>query len=108
MPSHRDLIDRFLHARRHHAHGPQYDYFDHEDCVGWTRLGDAEHPRPLAVLMSDGPAGSKWMEVGRRDTTFVDVTGHVPAAVRTNADGWAEFRCNGGSVSVWVAESAVP
>jgi alpha-amylase len=104
MASHRFLIDKFLHARRYHAHGPQYDYFDHENCIGWTRLGDAAHPRAMAVLMSDGPAGNKWMEVGRRDAAFVDITGHVPEPVRTNADGWGEFRCNGGSVSVWVQE----
>jgi len=104
MPSHRFLIDKFLHARRHHAHGPQYDYFDHGDIVGWTRLGDAAHPRAMAVLLSDGPGGSKWMEVGRPHAAFTDITGHIVDRVHTNADGWGEFRCNGGSVSVWVQE----
>jgi alpha-amylase len=42
------------------------------------------------------------MEVGKRDTEFEDITGHVPGTIRSNGDGWAEFRCNGGSVSVWV------
>jgi alpha-amylase len=102
MPSHRFLIDKFLLARRTCAYGPQYSYLDHWNCIGWTRLGDAQHPKALAVLMSDGPAGRKWMEVARPAATFVDITGHVAEPVVANADGWGEFRCNGGSVSVWV------
>ncbi len=66
MPSHRLLIDKFLYARRHFAYGPQIDYFDHFNRIGWTRLGTDEHPRALAVLMSDGPPGTKWMNVRAR------------------------------------------
>jgi alpha-amylase len=102
MPSHRFLIDVFLRARHDNAYGPQYSYLDHWNCVGWTRLGDERHPKAMAVLMSDGPAGSKWMEVARPNAAFTDATGHVGEPVVTNADGWGEFRCNGGSVSVWV------
>jgi alpha-amylase len=101
MASHRYLIDVFLEARRACNHGPQYDYFDDPRWVGWTRLGTAEAPAPMAVLMSTGDEASKWMEVGRRDAIFRDVTGHVPEEVHTNADGWGEFRCRAGSVSVW-------
>jgi alpha-amylase len=58
----------------------------------------------MAVLMSDGPAGTKWMDVGRPHASFVDFTEHVKEPVRANENGWAEFRCNGGSVSVWLQE----
>lgn len=102
LHSHRFLIDKFLHARRHYAWGPQIDYLDHWNRVGWTRLGDAAHPKAMAVLMSDGPEGTKWMDVGRPSATFVDLTEHCPGPVHTNQDGWGEFRCRGGSVSVWV------
>lgn len=102
LPSHRWLIDRFLVARRHFAHGPQHAYFDHFNTVGWTRTGTALHPHPLAVILSDGPAGTKWMNTGKPHAAFEDITGHVPGAIHTNEFGWAEFRCNGGSVSVWV------
>jgi alpha-amylase len=102
LPSHRFLIDKFLQARRHHAWGPQYDYVDHPNVVGWTRLGDAQHPKAMAVLMSDGPEGTKWMEVGKPNTRFTDSTGHITEAVVTNEHGWGEFRCRGGSVSVWL------
>jgi alpha-amylase len=104
MPSHRWLIDKFLGARRLYAWGPQKDYFDHWNRVGWTRLGDDEHPRAMAVLLSDGPEGTKWMEVGRPNARFLDLTEHVKEPIMTNEQGWGEFRCNGGSVSVWVQE----
>jgi alpha-amylase len=62
----------------------------------------------MAVLMSDGPAGNKWMEVGKPGARFVDVTGHVGELVVANEHGWGEFRCNEGSVSVWVQEQGSP
>ncbi|MDP2345301.1 MAG: alpha-amylase [Deltaproteobacteria bacterium] len=104
MPSHRWLIDRFLDVRKRFAWGPQLDYADHWNRVGWTRLGDEEHPGAMAVLMSDGPEGSKWMDVGKPHTRFVDVTEHVREPITTNEHGWGDFRCNGGSVSVWIPE----
>jgi alpha-amylase len=58
----------------------------------------------MAVLLSDGPEGTKWMEVGRTNARFVDITGHVAQPVVTNDSGWGEFACRGGSVSVWVQE----
>jgi alpha-amylase len=102
LNSHRWLIDKFLYARRHYAYGDQYDYFDHPDCIGWTRLGNPAHPKAMAVVMSDGPMGSKWMEVGKPNATFHDLTEHIKQPVRTNEYGWGNFSCNGGSVSVWV------
>lgn len=102
LPSHRWLIDKFLYARHHYAYGEQYDYFDHFNTIGWTRLGDKEHSKAMAVLMSDGAAGSKWMEVGKANAKFADITEHIKEPVHTNESGWGEFRCNGGSVSVWV------
>jgi alpha-amylase len=47
------------------------------------------------------------MEVGKRHTSYRDLTGHIREAITTNADGWAEWRCPGGSVSVWVEEEAL-
>ncbi|EKQ67029.1 glycosidase [Leptolyngbyaceae cyanobacterium JSC-12] len=102
LNSHRWLIDQFLYARKHYAHGDQYDYFDHPESIGWTRLGTPEFPRAMAVIMSDGPPASKWMEVGKPHTTFHDLTQHVQQPVVTNEFGWGDFACNGGSVSVWV------
>jgi alpha-amylase len=107
MDSHREILDRLLKARQHFAYGPQYDYFDHPNQIGWTRLGTEDNPRAMAVMLSNGPGGGKWMEVGRPNTTFYDLTGHIPDTITTNDDGWAEFRCNGGSVSVWVEDHPI-
>ncbi len=105
MDSHKWMIDRLLFARTHFAYGPQYDYLDHFNTIGWTRLGSEHHPYAMAVILSDGDAGSKWMEVGKPNTLFYDITGHIKEPIQTNEHGWAEFRCNGGSVSVWVQKN---
>jgi len=104
MPSHRYLIDCFLQARRDFAHGAQIDYFDFPNTIGWTRLGNSEHPKALAVIMSNSWNGFKWMKVERRFATFIDITGHDRVPVYTNEQGWGEFRCPGGKVSVWVEQ----
>jgi alpha-amylase len=102
LPAHRFMIDTFLIARKNNAYGQQIDYFDHPNTVSWTRLGDSQHPKALAVIMSNGSDGYKWMRVDRPTATFIDITGHVAEPILTNADGWGEFRCPGGKVSVWV------
>lgn len=104
LPSHRCILDQLLYARQNYAYGPQYDYFNHPDIIGWTRLGDAEHPKAMAVIMSDGHGGSKAMEVGKPNAIFYDMTGQIKEPVKTNECGWGEFSCLGGSVSVWVQE----
>ncbi len=105
LQSHRSTIDRLLQARRDYAYGKQYDYFDHSNTVGWTRLGTPEHPASMAVVMTNGSVGTKWMEVGKPNTTYIDLTGAVTSSILTNQDGWGEFTCQGGSVSVWVPQS---
>jgi alpha-amylase len=107
MDSHKGILDRLLFARKHFAYGDQYDYFDHPDIIGWTRIGTEQKPRAMAAILSDGPGGSKWMEVRRPNTTFYDITENVKEPITTNADGWGEFRCNGGSVSVWVEQQTL-
>ncbi len=104
LDSHQWLIDKFLQVRRDYAYGDQYDYFDHANTLGWTRLGDEEHPGGVAVVLSNGGDGSKWMEVGRANQVYVDITEHIDEPVTTNEEGWADFRCPAGSVSVWVAQ----
>jgi alpha-amylase len=102
MPSHKWMIDKFLQARRDHAWGHQHDYFDHPDCVGWTRTGNDYHPGGMAVILSNSYDGKKHMKTGAPETTYRDITEHISEAVKTNKDGWGEFRCKAGSVSVWL------
>jgi len=105
LTSHKAILDILLDARKSYAYGAQYDYFDNADIIGWTRHGDAQHPEAMAVILSDGPGGSKWMDAGRANTDFTDVTGNYAGTVTTDANGWGDFPVNGGSVSVWVEDS---
>ncbi len=102
MESHQWLLDKFLFARQTYGYGEQLDYFDHPNTIGWTRFGDEEHSGGMAVVLSNGEEGRKWMNVGHPHSTYIDVTEHVDQPVTTNDEGWAEFRCNAGSVSVWI------
>jgi alpha-amylase len=106
IDSHQWLLDKFFHVRKNYAYGAQYDYFDHPNTIGWTRLGNDEHPGGVAVVLSNSEEGRKMMDIGHANTTYIDITGHVDGSIETNDQGWAEFRCNGGSVSVWVNQSA--
>jgi alpha-amylase len=107
IDSHRWLIDKFLEVRHSFAFGDQYDYFDHANTIGWTRLGTEEKPGGLAVVLSNGDTGSKWMEVGQPNTVYTDLTEHIQEPITTNEEGWAEFRCQAGSVSVWVPANLI-
>jgi alpha-amylase len=107
MPPHRWLLDKFLFVRKNYGYGPQYDYLDHCNTIGWTRLGDGNHPHAIAVLLSNGDEGFKSMEVGKPNAKFIDLTEHIKEPIMTNEAGWGEFKCKGGSVSVWVQEDTV-
>jgi alpha-amylase len=98
------LLDILVAARRDFAYGPQTDYIDDPDVIGWTRQGDDEHPRAMAVVMSDGAPGVKRMATGRGNRTFLDVTGAISGSVTTGDDGWGDFACPAGSVAVWVEQ----
>ncbi len=102
MACHRVIIDVFLKVRRAHAFGGQEDYFDHPNTIGWVRIGTNEHPGCVAVVMSNGDAGEKRMRVPLASREFRDVTGTLADLVLTDEEGWGEFRCEAGSVSVWL------
>ena len=104
LNDHHWIIDKLLYIRKHFAYGEQYDYLNEPNLIGWTRLGDAEHDRAVAVVLSNGWGGKKWMEVGKPHTTFYDLTEHIDDTVTTNEYGWGEFSCEGGSVSVWISK----
>ncbi|NJO09067.1 MAG: alpha-amylase, partial [Leptolyngbyaceae cyanobacterium SL_1_1] len=59
----------------------------------------------MAVVLSNGDEGTKWMEVGHPNTAYADITEHIDQPVTTNEEGWADFCCLAGSVSVWVPQA---
>lgn len=102
------LLPELLQIRRDLAYGLQRDYLDHPNCIGWTREGAAEKAHSgIAVLMSNGAAGVKRMEMGLAHAGKVmkDALAMCEDTVLVDEKGWAEFYCKPGSVSVWVLSS---
>ena len=102
-------LGKMIKIRRSYAYGEQEDSFDDPHCIGWVRHGDGEHPASgLAVVMSNAEGGVKRMYMGGRfaGECFHDALGCCPEPVVVDADGWGEFRTEGGRVSVWVRDEA--
>lgn len=105
IPGQKEQIEKLLKLRQHFAYGTQIDYFDHNNIIAWVREGDYEHTDSgLVVIMSDGPGGSKQINVGERlaNTYMIDYLGNVKETVYVDSKGNGIFYCDGGSVSVWV------
>jgi alpha-amylase len=103
-----DEMETLLSARKTLAYGEQKDYFDHQNCIGWTRTGDSEHPGSgCAVLISNSQAGTKNMEIGKEFSgkIFVDYLAKEETELKIDENGWANFKVNAGSVSVWGIKS---
>jgi len=98
-------IEKLMLARKKFAYGAQSDYFDDRNTIGWVREGDSDHSGSgMAVLLNNGATSSKWMKVGEKHAgrQLYDFLDNVKENVTVNENGWAVFRANGGSVSVWV------
>lgn len=62
----KEILNVLLFVRKYMAYGKQRDYLDDENIIGWVREGDYYHQDSgLAVLMSDGNGGHKFMNVGK-------------------------------------------
>ena len=102
-------LGKLIKARRLYAYGEQVDCFDDDHVVGWVRRGDIEHvDSGLAVVMSDGDAGTLSMEMGEAfaGETFCDITEKCAAPVVIDENGVGAFPTEGHSVSVWVRRRA--
>jgi len=97
------LIDKLLSLRVNHAYGKQNDYFEHPNCIGWTREGDEKHSAGLAVLLTNGDEGFKDMYIGKQHAgkEYVDYLGNREETITINDEGLATFLCAPGSISVW-------
>lgn len=89
-PMHRGIIDNLLEIRKNHAFGEQNYYFDHPNTIGFTRVGDDDHPHSgVAVLISNGEDGDKVMNVGKQHAgeTWKEATGNVEETVTIDEEG---------------------
>ncbi|GAA5867187.1 hypothetical protein JCM8547_006269 [Rhodosporidiobolus lusitaniae] len=100
----------FVRARKHFAYGPTRDYWDHPQCVGWVREGDADHDGCATVICIGTKDGEKRMQVPggdeHRGEVYTDVLGWSQQEVIIEEDGWATFKCPSKSVSIWVKKDA--
>lgn len=100
-----DKIEELIRLRKEYAYGEQRDYFDHPNCIGWTREGiDENEHSGCAVVLSNSEEGFKKMEIGQRHSgkVFVDYLQKRHEEITIDESGWAEFLVAPGSVSVWV------
>lgn len=98
-------IEKLLEARQQFAHGDEYDYFDHPNCIGWTKAGVVDIPGSgCAVLISNGDDGFKSMSMGASNANqvFVDFLENFAGEILLDEDGVGDFQVSAGSVSVWV------
>lgn len=97
-------LPALLRLRRENALGPERDYFDHPQLLGFTRQGEAATPGSgLAFLCTSGEGGEKRMCVGTAHAgrRFRCALGGQ-ADVMIGGEGWGVFRVGGGGMSVYV------
>lgn len=96
-------LEALIRARQLYAHGVQTEWFDHPNCIAFARSGTEELPG-CVVVMSNGDEGEKALDLGENfaGKRWYDYLGHREEQVESDDGGVATFRCNPGSVSVWV------
>ncbi|KAF2665293.1 thermostable alpha-amylase [Microthyrium microscopicum] len=107
-PSCGEKLADLIAARHLYAYGEQNDYFEEANCIGWVRRGTWDKPDGCAVVMSNAGPGQRRMFVGELHAgeKWTDVLGWEQGEIEIGSDGFAEFRCPGVSVSVWVNSKA--
>lgn len=106
IPGQKENLDKLIRIRRENAFGEQFDFFDHNNVVGWVRAGNHDHPYGCAVIMSNGDVGEKTMFVGEMHAGEIweDKMGFMPEGVIIDEKGQGVFKTNAGSVAVYVQE----
>ncbi|WP_075182069.1 alpha-amylase [Pantoea sp. 1.19] len=97
------VLETLLEARQQFAHGSQTDYFDHANCIAFSRSGTDSLPGCVVVL-SNGDDGEKTIALGEAHahSRWRDLLGHWPEEISCDDQGSGQFRCPAGSLSVWV------
>ncbi|MHA2402332.1 MAG: alpha-amylase family glycosyl hydrolase [Candidatus Kariarchaeaceae archaeon] len=102
---HSDMIKRYMLARRDCTYGFRHDRFDHNNTVGWAFSGGHGFDNSMAVVITNGDYGRKWLKTCRSYVVYRDLTDALHHRITTNEHGWAEFECPSRNTSVWVEES---
>lgn len=109
QPPLKEMIDKVSILRRDFAFGDQDDYFNSENLIGWVRQGEEDHPKKLAVVISNGQMGTLKMFVGESESekTFIDYLGNNDAEIIIDCEGYGEFFVSPGSISAWVEKEKI-
>lgn len=98
-------LEKLIQARQRFAYGVQTDYFDHANCVAFSRSGTDEEAG-CVVIMSNGEEGEKQLALGEglADKAWRDFLGNRDEVIVTDGQGNAIFTVAARSISVWVLE----
>jgi alpha-amylase len=98
-----DCLPKLIEARKRFGHGAQTDVFDDPSSIAFIRHGTNDAPGCI-VILSNGEAATKTIELGpdHAGAAFRDFLGHCEGDILADDGGRADFKVNGGSVSVWV------
>lgn len=103
-----ECLPHLITARQRFAHGAQTDIFDDPHAIAFVRHGTIDEPG-CVVLLTNAEEAIKSVDLGpdHANTGFRDFLGHCDEEIFADENGTAEFRVNGGSVSVWVRTDAL-
>ena len=105
-------LPKMILTRQKYAYGPQIDYFDEPNCIGFTRLGHRTQASGagLAVIMNNNwEAKGKKMNVGKihAGELWTDVLRWSWGEVVIDENGDGVFGVGPRSVSVWASKTAL-
>jgi alpha-amylase len=98
-------LEQMMKIRASLAYGKQQDYFDDAHTVGWTRWGNKElNHSGCAVLLSNGPAAEKKMNMGAGNAgrQWKNIFDDTAPGVMLDEKGDGVFRVNENSLSVYI------
>lgn len=80
-----EQLDELILARQRFAHGVQTLFFDHPNCIAFSRSGTDEYPG-CVVVMSNGDDGEKTINLGENygNKTWRDFLGNRQESVVTD------------------------
>ncbi|MBJ3814742.1 alpha-amylase [Shimwellia pseudoproteus] len=102
------VLPSLLTARQRFAHGVQTLWFDHPNCIAFSRSGTASQPG-CVVVMSNGDEGEKVIPLGENFAAKVwcDFLDPERQHVACDDQGQGTFSCPAGGVSVWVLQEVL-
>ncbi|WP_018247931.1 alpha-amylase domain-containing protein [Orenia marismortui] len=103
-------LDKLLKARRYFAYGPGREVKTNDvNTYSYVRGGLSDVPGTgLVMMISQGTSGdltTKRIDSGKSNTEFYDITSNVKGTVKTDADGYGDFKVKNSideGWSVWV------